>query len=420
MRMIKLARFIPLWVTIGLLIQLAPRLFLTDLSTITNCSSTKGSQFCDEIRTAVADVREPQPNFTEIKTDPQSWINCSSTKVSQLCDEIRTTVADVREPQPNFTEIKTDPQSWITPFIGSGLETFRSRIDTKIRHNVKKLEKHKNTCKVPTYIGEYGYELAAMVPWAYSKINDCKVKTKGVVGTKYLYFFSDHTVDSNLTRKPRKLPHDHPFGKRPHFDDTQFQEKTKGGVWVAPPFKNFYRRDDIELDKPLVIISNKYAKEWEFEGPVNFIPVNILREVLEHLTPNYNVVYSRFQDKRLEDSREYRNSDRLRGVFKDKEMIRKEFPSVVLFDELSQGLPPDSVNLLLFSLSSMSDNFLSVQGGNSVVASFFGGRNIILTVFGPEIPEKRNDYSYYHRFSNATIDVARNGTKFLELVKTSM
>jgi hypothetical protein len=32
--------------------------------------------------------------------------------------------------------------------------------------------------------------------------------------------------------------------------------------------------------------------------------------------------------------------------------------------------------LLQFSLNSMSDKFLSVQGGNSVVASFFGGRNI--------------------------------------------
>jgi hypothetical protein len=68
----------------------------------------------------------------------------------------------------------------------------------------------------------------------------------------------------------------------------------------------------------------------------------------------------------------------------------------------------------------MSDNFLSVQGGNSVVASFFGGRNIILAVFGDETPEKYNDYSYYHRFSNASIDVARNGTGFLELVKIRM
>lgn len=379
---------------IVLLLQLVPKLFfIPDLSLTNNCSTPKGSQFCDEIMTAVTVVQKSQPNLTE-------------------------TV--VQKSQPNLTETESDPQSWIAPFIGSRLETFQRRIDKKIRHNVMRLEKHKTKCKVPTYIGEYGYELAAMVPWAYSRINYCKVKTKGVIGTKYLYFFSDHTVDSNSTRKPRQLPHNHPFGKRPHFNDAKFQEKTKGGVWVAPPFKHFYRRKDIELEKPLVIISNKYAKEWEFEGPVNFIPVEILREVLEYLTPNYNIVYSRFQDKRLEDSRENRGSKTLRGGFNDKEMIREEFPSVVLFDELSKGLPPDSVNLLLFSLSSKSDNFLSVQGGNSVVASFFGGRNIILAVYGPETPEKRDDYSYYHRFSNATIDVARNATSFLELVKTSM
>jgi hypothetical protein len=370
-------------VTIAIILQWAPKLFvISDLSLASNCSRTKGSQLCDAIQPAVAEVQETQPNDME-----ESW---------------------------------KDPQSWITQFIGSSLKTFQRQIDKKIRQNVKKLEKHKTRCKVPTYIGEYGYELAAIIPWAYSKINDCKVKTKGVVGTKYLYFFSNHTVDSNRTRKPRQLPHGHPFGRRPHFDDAKFQEKTKGGVWVAPPFKSFYRRDDIELDKPLVIISNKYAKEWEFEGPVNYIPVDILRQVLEHLTPNYNVVYSRFQDKRLADSREHLNSNTIREGFKDKEMIRKEFPSVVLFDELSQGLPPDTVNLLQFSLNSMSDNFLSVQGGNSVVASFFGGRNIILAVRGPETPEKRNDYSYYHRFSNASIDVARNGTGFLELVKTRM
>jgi hypothetical protein len=269
-------------------------------------------------------------------------------------------------------------------------------------------------------MGEYGYELAAMVPWAYSKINDCKVKTKGLIGSKYLYFFSNHTVDSDRSRAPVPRPHGHPFGRRVHFDDAKFQEKTKGGVWVAPSFKSFYRRDNIELDKPLVIISNKHAKEWWVDRPVNYIPIDILREVLEHLTPNYNGVYSRFQDKRLVDSQEHLDSNTLREGYKDKEMIRNEFPSVVLFDELSQGLPPDSVNLLLFSLNSMSDNFLSVQGGNSVVASFFGERNIILAVFGGETPQKYNDYSYYHRFSNASIDVARNGTGFLELVKIRM
>jgi hypothetical protein len=74
--------------------------------------------------------------------------------------------------------------------------------------------------------------LAAMIPWAHSKINNCKVETKGVIGTKCLCFFSSHTLDSNRTKKPRQLPHDHPFGRRPHFDDADFQEKTKGGVWV--------------------------------------------------------------------------------------------------------------------------------------------------------------------------------------------
>jgi hypothetical protein len=74
--------------------------------------------------------------------------NCSRTRGSQQCDAILAALAEVQEKQPsNMEEIGTDHQLWITQFVGSGLEMIQLRINKKIRQNVKKLKKHKTRCK---------------------------------------------------------------------------------------------------------------------------------------------------------------------------------------------------------------------------------------------------------------------------------
>jgi hypothetical protein len=260
-------------------------------------------------------------------------------------------------------------------------------------------------CIMPFYNGEFGYEIAVMVPWAYHWSKSCNVITKGLAGTKYLYYFSKHHEIVAGKRNHIPLPGGNPFGKvDPHTDDKHFPKSN----WKMPPWNVYYKRDDIHWDKPSLMISNKYNTEWD-KGPINFIPVDTLRDLLHYLSPNYHVVYVRLEHKELGDRHEFLDLD-------DKSMIRNEFPNVALFDELAKDLLPDSINLLLFSLGALCKHFISVQGGNSVLASLFGGQNIILGKMGSELGPT-GDFTYYHRFSNANISVVGNETDLIAQVK---
>ena len=123
--------------------------------------------------------------------------------------------------------------------------------------------------------------------------------------------------------------------------------------------------------------------------------VRLLSDILDYLTPNYTVLYKRFTDKALEDHQELKDLE-------EKQIIRTKFPSVIIYDDLAEGLTDvEDQNLLMFGLMSLSDHFLSIQGGTAVVSSLFGGKNIILIKEGKELTY--GDYGYFHRFSNATV-----------------
>ena len=294
---------------------------------------------------------------------------------------------------------------WIYPFSRDQFLEYQSQID-------RQMLAHQNNvtsgveCIMPFYDGEFGYELAVMVPWAYHWSRFCHVITTGLAGTKYLYYFSkSHTIVKGK-RGFKFLPDGNPFrSPNPHTDDNHFPKDN----WLMPPWSVVYKRD-LQWEKPLLMISNKYTNEWDM-GPVNFLNPDVLRDLLLYLVPKYNVVYIRLEHDELDDDGQQKV-----GKLEDKSMIRKEFPSVALLDELIKGLQPNSANLLLLSLGALCRKFISVQGGNSVLASMFSGENIILAKKGSELGPT-GDFTYYHRFSNAAISVVMNEADLIDKVK---
>merc|ERR1712161_182500 len=125
--------------------------------------------------------------------------------------------------------------------------------------------------------------------------------------------------------------------------------------WQSPPHKDVFARPEIRemlKGKPLLVIQNKYSIEWprRFNEPINFMNVRLLSDMLDYLTPNYTVLYKRFTDKALEEN----------------QIIRTKFPPVIIYDDLAEGLTDvEDQNLLMFGLMSLSDHFLSIQGGGS-------------------------------------------------------
>ena len=131
------------------------------------------------------------------------------------------------------------------------------------------------------------------------------INSQGVVGTRYLYFFSDNHSIANVTRafqgKGQSIPQPNPF-KQPsvHFRDKDLPAHMN---WLPPPFKSFFqvpRVRDVLGSRPLVIIQNKYVSQFG-QPPSNFLSVDLLRKILRYLTTKYEVLYKRFVPKELEE-----------------------------------------------------------------------------------------------------------------------
>ena len=286
--------------------------------------------------------------------------------------------------------------------MGKQFDEYRKEITKKMMKLRQEIGlKTSNICDHPLYRGEFGMEMRVMVPWAYYKSRHCRVYTKGVPGTKYMYFFSyNHTITAESRGyKFSELPDGNPFqSKKVHLNDFPYDTE-----WLAPNFKNFFFRPDIYellIDKPLVVIMNKYRKQWEYKEAINFMSIDLIRDILTYLVPKYSVLYKRHTAIELQDEMQ-----KWKGFhnFADKEMIRKEFPMVVLYDDLEVGLTDvEDQNLLLFGIMSLSDRFLSIQGGAAVVSSYFGGKTTIFIRAGAELSS--GDYNYFHRFSNSSVE----------------
>ena len=143
------------------------------------------------------------------------------------------------------------------------------------------------------------------------------------------------------------------------------------------------------------------------------------------------MLYKRFVPKELEEKAEKKEKNssgakvrdysglRLEQDLGEKQMIRAEFPSVVLFEDLAAELDsrPEDQNLLLLGLMASSERFISVQGGTAVVSSYFGGNVTLLAVRGAE---RFGLADYFHRFSNADVYWERTNRGLLERIKGRM
>lgn len=241
--------------------------------------------------------------------------------------------------------------AWTKLFKGMHFRAYKAEVDAKIERH-RRRGGARDACHTgprPAWLGEFGMELRALVPWAYSKSLRCRIWTKGVVGTKYMYWFSDEHRIIDGQRADKRLPSGNPLNS----SSVHRWNIPENADWSPPPFKEYFDRPLIRemlAQRPLVVIQNKYAVQWSFtfDFPVNFFSVDELREILKALTGNYTVVYKRHTADVLKDHGERKsrtgegrrlggglkksmNASRVRTTrldLDDKLMIRAEFPSV--------------------------------------------------------------------------------------------
>jgi len=153
------------------------------------------------------------------------------------------------------------------------------------------------------------------------------------------------------------------------------------------------------------------ARSGERGGAVNYFFIPILIAILNYLAPKYTILYKRdYISESLKDRNELKDLGK-------KELLCQTYGNNILFfkDFAQQLTNVNDYNLFSFAIFSMHKKFLSVQGGIAVIGSYFGGINLILGKKGFEI--KRGDYTYYHRFSNATVIHKQSDASFLYVMK---
>lgn len=217
--------------------------------------------------------------------------------------------------------------------------------------------------------GEFGHECLSVIPYAYAlSVKGILKKTVSFQDTGSLYYFSGHHEELDLKRMPEKNTSPLPVLKPNHSD-------VKGLQWEPPPYKTVYQGANFGFQKPPLIISNKYNSEWD-HAPVNYFDLDMLENMIEILRDHYQIIYNRYT---VEDD----NSK----VFElgDFDFIRMKFKDVLFMNDLSVRFPEWSINELQLRVYAECENFISVQGGASILCSYFGGKNLIYARKGIEL-----------------------------------
>jgi hypothetical protein len=251
---------------------------------------------------------------------------------------------------------------------------------------------------VNSYNCEFGYELISVLPYAYFLYSRGQLeKTISGVDSECLYYFSpNHEINHarrswyyEETTSQQKLINDRAPNAvihKPELDLKQF---------LPPPYKKAYRNDWAVLDKEIVVIYNRYNVEWGLRA-INYFSIEFLESLFKKLK-DYSVIYVNVEGH----PELYDHATPL--PMADMELCKK-YNVTTVADIMGKhpGLTYNQVQMYYFS---NCKKFITMNGGGGILASYFGGENIIYCLNSKEL--KFGDFGYYHLFGDSKIKLAR-------------
>lgn len=200
--------------------------------------------------------------------------------------------------------------------------------------------------------GEFGYELFSTLPYAYHKhLKGELTETISGVDTACFYYFSPKHTERYETRQFAVVDH-------PNFNI----HTTKLSPDITfPDLKQFGIQKN---GKPYFIIANKYTTEWG-GNPVNFLSLEVLEWLFKLLKPYYEIVYDRALPTDCPEDENKTLS------FNDKALLDKYKIKTV------NDFKGDSYNKRKLKAYASADRFICINGGNSHLAAYMGGTQIL-------------------------------------------
>lgn len=242
-----------------------------------------------------------------------------------------------------------------------------------------------------SFRGEFGWELLKAIPYAYYlETKGLLGSTTGCVDTKCLYYFSKNHIELH---KKRCCSGNWEGAWRNTPFESIHRHEMNCETWLTPPYKEIFKNKIFVYKKPILIISNKFNQEWG-RDPVNFISLKTLLEIIKLLSKEFKIIYNRPDKKNLVEDGPA-NYD-----LKEKDELKKNGVTLIdeIFDEYKNRFTFNELQMMLFA---NCERFISVQGGTSILSSYFGGKNIILAKAGQEI--KYKSYNWYSVLSGCDV-----------------
>jgi hypothetical protein len=263
----------------------------------------------------------------------------------------------------------------------------------------------KKKYKTIAFEGEFAPELQFALPFAYwhykngtlKETRTCKIMLEFYFfSPKHTEVFEARTNEGNYNfEMPRVLySHDYEMKK-----------------WLPVPLKEIYKNDIYVFEKPILIVANRYNMEWG-GPPISFFSIEMLQFIFDNLKEHYTIIYNRpgAQHITMDNSEIYE--------LNEIDWIKTNYPDIVLMQDLYRDNKGNARNFnhLQIMVYANAENFLSIHGGTSVLASYFKGTNIILSKQGPEHVFKCYE-TLYPKLSGARIFHAKSEEELRALIE---
>ena len=143
---------------------------------------------------------------------------------------------------------------------------------------------------------------------------------------------------------------------------------------------------------------------------VNYMDPELALAVVGRLRARYQVVYCRPRASDIVPDHQ-----RIRDTG-DVDAVANRYPDVLTIQQLHAANRDLSFNELQLALFAASERFVSVVGGGSYLASYFGGTNVVYARRGWEVACGAFD-NWFHRFSGARVVAADSPRALLATVE---
>jgi hypothetical protein len=264
------------------------------------------------------------------------------------------------------------------------------------------------------YFGEFAFELQAVVPYAYWLHQQGRLRcTIATPDTRCLYYFSENHEERQVPRRYVPLT-EYPAGEEGEgrFDKRGFAAFLDERKWSPPPYKEQFRDERFRWDRTTCVICNKMSDETYLKqgGAGNSMDSELVLTLVGRLRERYQVVYNRPRAADIvNDHQEVIEPG-------DIEEVCRTYPDVLTIQALHAQYPELSYNELQLRLFAGCERFVSVLGGSSYLASWFGGINVVLARCGWEVDCGAFE-RWFDRFSGARVVAVDSSEALLAAVE---